>query len=88
MFPTVAIVNYVQEDDENGKFYAQAELILVQDVSHAQLELKNVGSCVHATLLVNAKAGRNAFDITGNGISPFKVFDTIEVTCFEKGEVP
>jgi hypothetical protein len=88
MFPAVAIVNHVREDDENDRFYAQAELILAQDVSHAQLELKNVGSSVHATLLVNAKAGRNAFDISGNGTSPFKVGDTIEVTCFEKGEVP
>jgi hypothetical protein len=88
MFPTVAIINHVQEDHENDRFYAQAELILVQDVSHAQLELKNVGSSVHATVLMNAKAGRNAFDISGNGASPFKVGDTIEVTCFEKGEVP
>jgi hypothetical protein len=88
VFPAVAIVNHVWEDDENDRFYAQAELILAQDVSHAQLELKNVGSSVHATLLVNAIAGRNAFDISGNGTSPFKVGDTIEVTCFEKGEVP
>ena len=88
MFPTVAIVNHVQEDDENDRFYAQAELILAQDVSHANLELKNVGSSVQATVLMNAKAGRNAFDISGNGTSPFKLSDTIRVTCFEKGEVP
>jgi len=88
MFPSVAVVNHVHEDNENDRFYAQAELILAQDVSHAQLELRNVGSSIHATLLVNAKAGRNAFDISGNGTSPFKVGDTIEVTCFEKGEVP
>jgi hypothetical protein len=37
---------------------------------------------------MNAKAGKNAFDIRGNGTSPFKVGNTIEVTCFEKGEVP
>jgi hypothetical protein len=88
MFPSVAIINHVHQDDENDRFYAQAEFILAQDVSHAQLELKNVGSSVHATVLMNAKAGRNAFDINGNGTSPFKVGDTIEVTCFEKGEVP
>jgi hypothetical protein len=40
MFPSVVIVNHVQEDDENARFYAQAELILAQDVSHAQLELR------------------------------------------------
>jgi hypothetical protein len=86
--PGVAIVNHVREDDENDRFYAQAELILAQDVSHARLELKNVGSSVQATVLINAKAGRNAFDISGNGTSPFKLGDRIMVTCFEKGEVP
>ena len=64
------------EADEHDRFYAQAELILAQDVSHAQIELKNVSSSVHATSLVNAKAERNAFDISGNGTSPFKVGDT------------
>jgi hypothetical protein len=31
---------------------------------------------------------RNAFDISGNGASPFRVGDTIRAICFEKGEVP
>jgi hypothetical protein len=88
MFSTVAIVNHIQEDDENDRFYAQAELLLTQDVSQAHIALKNVSSSVQATVLMNAKAGRNAFDISGNGISPFKLGDTIKVTCFEKGEVP
>jgi hypothetical protein len=87
MFPGVAIVNHVQENDEKDKFYAQAEVTLSQDVNHAQLELQGVDSSVHATVLSNAKAGRNAFDISGNGTSPFKVGDTIRVICFEKGEV-
>jgi hypothetical protein len=88
MFPSVAIVNHVQENDKNDSFYAQAELILAQDVSRAQLELKGVNSSVRATVLTNAKAGRNTFDITGNGTSPFEVGDTIRAICFEKGEVP
>ena len=88
VFPSAAIVNQVHEDNENDRFYAQAELVLTQDVSQAHIELKNVGSSVQATVLMNAKAGRNAFDIRGNGTSPFKLGDTIEVTCFEKGEVP
>jgi hypothetical protein len=87
MFPSVAIVNHVQDNDENERFYAQAELILAQDVSQAQLELKDVDSSVHATVLMNAKAGRNAFDISGSGASPFAVGDRIRVICFEKGEV-
>jgi hypothetical protein len=88
MFPSVAIVSHVHEDDENDRFYAQAELVLTQDVSEAHLEPKNVGSSVQATVLMNAKVGRNAFDISGNGSSPFTLGDTIAVTCFEKGEVP
>ena|ERR1700722_6249917 len=88
MFPSVAIVNHVRESNENGSFYAQAELILPQDVGHARLELEDVDSSVHATVLMNAIAGRVAFDISGSGPSPFEVGDTIKVTCFEKGEVP
>lgn len=88
MFPSVAIVNHVHEDNENDRFYAQAELVLTQDASQAHIALRNVGSSVQATVLMNAKAGRNAFDISGNGASPFKLGDTIKVTCFEKGEVP
>ena len=87
MFPSVAIINHVQDNDEHDSFYAQAEVILAQDVSQAQLELKDVDSSVHATVLMNAKAGRNAFDISGSGASPFEVGDTIRVICFEKGEV-
>jgi len=64
--------------------YSQAEVILSQDVNHAQLELQGVDSSVQATVLSNAKAGRNAFDINWNGASPFKVGDTIRVICFEK----
>ena len=88
MFPSVAIVKHVQGNNENDTFYAQAELILAQDISHAQLELEDVDPSVHATVLMNAKAGRNAFDITGNGTSPFEIGDTIRAICFEKGEVP
>jgi hypothetical protein len=88
MFTSVAIVKHVQKSDENDRFYAQAELILAQDVSHAQLELEHVDSSVHATVLMNAKAGRNAFDIRGDGALPFEVGDTIKVICFERGEVP
>ena len=40
MFPSVAIVNHVHEDNENDRFYAQAELVLAQEVSQAHIELK------------------------------------------------
>ena len=88
MFHGVAVVNHVQENDEKATFHVQAELNLSQDVIHAQLELQGVDNSVHATVLSNAKAGRNAFDISGNGASPFKVGNTIRAIGFEKGEVP
>jgi hypothetical protein len=64
VFPSVAIVNHVHEND---RFYAQAELVLAQEVSQAHIELKSVGPCVQATVLMNAKAGKNAFAIRDNG---------------------
>jgi hypothetical protein len=88
MFPTVAVFNHVQDDDENDRFYAQAELILVQDASHAQLELKNVGSSVHATVLMSAKAGRNAFDISGNGTSPSNQVTRLRLPVSKKAKFP
>jgi hypothetical protein len=47
-----------------------------------EFQLQGVDSSVHATVPSNAKVGRNAFDIRGNGTSPFKVGDTIRVICF------
>jgi hypothetical protein len=57
MFPTVAIVNHVEESDDDDRFYAQAELILTQDVSHAQLELEDV----HLTATAHQRS-RKAFE--------------------------
>jgi hypothetical protein len=60
--------------------------IQANDICRLLFKLRIIS--VHATVLMNAKAGRNAFDISGKGISPFKLGDTIKVICFEKGEVP
>jgi hypothetical protein len=46
MFTSVAVVTHVQKSDENNRFYAQAELILAQDVSQARLELEDVNYSV------------------------------------------
>ena len=51
MFPTVAIVKHVQQDDDYNRFYAQAEVTLSQDVDHAELQLKGVDSSVHASVI-------------------------------------
>ena len=88
MFPTSSIVKHVQKDDDNDRFYAQAEVTLAEDMDHAELQLRDVDSSVYAAPLMNAKAGVNTFHISGNGNSPFKVGATIPVLCFPKGEIP
>jgi len=40
MFPTVAIVEDIQEDYDYNRFYAQAGVKLTEEVDHAELRLK------------------------------------------------
>ena len=42
MFPASSIVKQVQNDDENNRFYAQAEVMLAEDLDHAELQLRDV----------------------------------------------
>ena len=84
MFPAVAIVTHVQEDHDYNRFYAQAEVTLSEDMDHAELQLRDLDSCVYAAPLMNAKAGVNTFHISGNENSPFKVSATIRVVCFPR----
>ena len=88
MFPASSIVKQVQNDDENKRFYAQAEVMLAEDLDHAELQLRDVDSSVYAAPLMNAKAGVNTFYISGSGNSPFKIGGIIPVICFPKGEIP
>ena len=88
MFPASSIVKQVQNDDENNRFYAQAEVMLTEDLDHAELQLRDLDSSVHAAPLMNAKAGVNTFYISGSGNSPFKIGGTIPVICFPKREIP
>ncbi len=88
MFPSSSIVKHVQKDDDNGRFYAQAEVMLAENVDYAQLQLRDLDSSVYAAPLTNAKAGVTTFHISGNGNSPFKVGGTFPVICFPKGEMP
>ena len=41
MFPASSIVKHVQNDDENNRFYAQAEVKLAEDLDHAELQLRD-----------------------------------------------
>jgi hypothetical protein len=61
MFPASSIVKHVQNDDENNRFYAQAEVMLAEDLDHAELQLRDVDSSVYTAPLMNAKAGVNTF---------------------------
>ena len=70
------------------RFYAQAEVMLAEDLDHAELQLRDLDSSVYAAPLMNAKAGVNTFYISGNGDSPFEIGCTIPVICFPKGETP
>jgi hypothetical protein len=88
MFPTVAIVKQVQQDDDYNRLYTDADVTLSEDVNRAELQLKDVDSSVHGAPLMNAKSGMHTFHITGSGNSPFKVDDSIAVICFPKGEMP
>jgi hypothetical protein len=84
MFPTVAIVEYIEEDHDYNRFYAQAGVTLTEEVDHAELRLKGVDRSVHAAPIMNAQAGPNTFHISGIGSSPFKVGDTIPAVWFPK----
>ncbi len=88
MFPAIATVLRVEKDDVNRRFYAKAELILREDIDHAELQLPDIVHSVYGMVLVNAKAGRNTFNISGKGDSRFTVGDSIIVICFSKGEMP
>jgi hypothetical protein len=88
MFPALATVVHVEEDGDNNRFYAKAELIIEEDLDRAELHLPEVVHSVHATVLMNAKTGRNTFNISGKGDFPFAVGDKITVTCFPKGDMP
>lgn len=88
MFPTSSIVKHVQRDDDNDRFYAQAEVTLAEDVESAELQLRDVHSSVYSAPLMNSKAGANTFYISGKGYSPFKVGGIIQVVCFSRGEMP
>jgi len=88
MFPSVAIVKHVQMDNDNNRFYAQAEVTLAEDMDQAELRLADVDSSFHLTPLMDSKAGVHKFDISGDGTPPFKVGEAIRVVCFRKGELP
>jgi hypothetical protein len=86
MFLSVATISHFERDDELKRFYAKAELTLSEDLDHAELQLPDVVHSVHTIVLMNAKAGKNTFNISGKGDSPFAVGDPVRVTCFLKAK--
>lgn len=67
MWPLFAIVKQVDIDYDYCRFYAQAEVTLLDAVDRAELQLKGVNSSVHAAPLFSAPAGVNTFYISGIG---------------------
>ena len=61
MFPASSIVKQVQNDDENKRFYAQAEVVLAEDLDHAELQLRDVDSSVLCGSAHERKGGSKYF---------------------------
>jgi hypothetical protein len=83
MFPLAALVKHVQIDDDYNRFYAEAEVTLTVQVEYAEIQLTGVDSSVHAGPLRDARVGTHTFHISGIGVSPFKVGETMPIFVLE-----
>jgi hypothetical protein len=85
MFSAVAIVKHVEESE--GRFYAEAEIVLTEDVDKVNLELDELSPQIpHAEPLISVRAGTYTIGVSGNTPSPFQVDSTIPALCYSKGE--
>jgi hypothetical protein len=85
VFGAVAIVKHVEESE--GRFYAEAEIVLTEDVDKVKLQLGELSPQIpHAEHLVGVRAGTYTIGVSGNAPSPFQVDSTIPVLCYSKGE--
>ena len=85
MFGAVAIVKRIEELE--GRFYAEAEIVLREDVDLVKLELIQLSPQIpHADPLLDVRAGTYTIAVSGNAPSPFQVDSTIPALCYAKGE--
>jgi hypothetical protein len=85
VFGAVAIVKHVEESE--GRFYAEAEIVLTEDVDKVKLELDELSPQIpHAEPLLDVRAGTYTIGVSGNAPSPFQVDSTIPALCYSKGD--
>jgi hypothetical protein len=85
VYGSVAIVKRVEESE--GRFYAEAEIVLNEDVDMVKLELADLSPLIpHADPLIDARAGVHTIAVSGNAPSPFQVDSTIPALCSQIGE--
>ena len=85
MYGAVAIVKGVEESE--GRFYAEAEIVLNEDADMVKLELADLSLHIpHADPLIDVRAGVHTISVSGNLPSPFQVDSTIPALCYPKGE--
>ena len=85
MYGAIAIVKRVEESE--GRFYAEAEIVLNEDADMVKLELADLCPLIpHADPLIDVRAGVHTIAVSGNAPSPFLVDSTIPALCYPKGE--
>jgi hypothetical protein len=87
MQPITAKIIHVQSE-EVDRFYAEAEIIVPENMTHVQLTIDKICPEAHAPTLSDVEAGTHRLPISGPGESPFKVGDSIMARAFERGELP
>jgi len=85
VYGAIAIVKRVEESE--GRFYAEAEIVLNEDVDMVKLELADLSPQIpHADPLLDVRAGVHTIGVSGNAPSPFQIDSTIPALCYPKGE--
>jgi uncharacterized protein YqfB (UPF0267 family) len=87
MQPITAKIIHVQSEEGN-RFYAEAEIVVPENLTHVQLIIDEICPEAHAPALSDVEAGTHTIPISGAGKSPFKVGDLIMARAFERGELP
>jgi hypothetical protein len=83
VYSAVAIVKHIEESE--GRFYAEAEIIITEDLEKVQLELAEISSQLpHAEPLLDVRPGTHTIGVSGNSPSPFQIDSTIPALCYPK----
>ena len=83
MFGAAAILKRVEESE--GRFYAEAEIVVNEDVDVVKLEPMHLSPQIpHADHLLGVRAGTYTIGVFGDAPSPFPVDSTIAALCYAK----